>query len=329
MSDGVIPVSTDASDLKGHSQLHSAGSMLRKAREASGLHVAALAVSMKVPVKKLEALEADRLDLLPDMVFVRALASSVCRTLKIDPMPVLEKLPNTNKPKLISAERDINTPFDAYGSSASLSLSSVFKKPVVGVVLFLLLAAGVVFFLPEFQSRGSSEDVVIAPAQVFPESAPAVTPASSDGSIPLAKTVGAQEGLSSSSGLPPVEASAPDIAQTPLPAASATATTGSSASANLLVPPANKAVEAGVAKVSVSDTLTLKATAPCWVKVVDANGVVHVLRVVAAGETIGVGGASPLSVVIGAVDAMTVEVRGKPFNLMAVAKDNVARFEVK
>jgi len=35
-----------------------AGMMLRKAREASGLHVAALAVSMKVPVKKLEALEA-------------------------------------------------------------------------------------------------------------------------------------------------------------------------------------------------------------------------------------------------------------------------------
>lgn len=61
-----------------------AGELLRQAREAAGLHVAALAVSMKVPVKKLEALEADRLDLLPDAVFVRALASSVCRTLKID-----------------------------------------------------------------------------------------------------------------------------------------------------------------------------------------------------------------------------------------------------
>ena len=45
-----------------------AGAMLRKARMAAGLHVAALAVSMKVPVKKLEALEGDRLDLLPDAV---------------------------------------------------------------------------------------------------------------------------------------------------------------------------------------------------------------------------------------------------------------------
>jgi hypothetical protein len=33
-----------------------AGALLREAREAQGLHVAALAVAMKVPVKKLEAL---------------------------------------------------------------------------------------------------------------------------------------------------------------------------------------------------------------------------------------------------------------------------------
>ena len=44
-----------------------AGALLRQAREASGLHIAALAVLLKVPVKKLEALESDRLDLLPDI----------------------------------------------------------------------------------------------------------------------------------------------------------------------------------------------------------------------------------------------------------------------
>ena len=54
-----------------------AGNLLRKAREATGLHVAALAVSLKVPVSKLEALEAGRIDLLPDLTFARALAASV------------------------------------------------------------------------------------------------------------------------------------------------------------------------------------------------------------------------------------------------------------
>ena len=78
----------------------SAGALLRAARETAGLHVAALAVSMKVPVKKLEALEADRFDLLPDAVFVRALASSVCRNLKIDPAPILSRLPHQHVPRL-------------------------------------------------------------------------------------------------------------------------------------------------------------------------------------------------------------------------------------
>ena len=55
-----------------------AGETLRQAREAAGMSLATLAVALKVSVKRLEALEADRLDLLPDAVFVRALASSVC-----------------------------------------------------------------------------------------------------------------------------------------------------------------------------------------------------------------------------------------------------------
>ena len=46
-----------------------AGALLRQAREAAGLHVAALAVALKVPVRKLEALEDNRWDVLPDLVF--------------------------------------------------------------------------------------------------------------------------------------------------------------------------------------------------------------------------------------------------------------------
>ena len=68
--------------------------LLRAAREAAGLHIAALAAALKVPVRKLEALEAGRYEELPDLTFARALASSACRHLKIDPAPVLEQIPN-------------------------------------------------------------------------------------------------------------------------------------------------------------------------------------------------------------------------------------------
>ncbi|MBX9792674.1 MAG: helix-turn-helix domain-containing protein, partial [Burkholderiaceae bacterium] len=71
----------------------SAGAMLREARQAKGLHIAALAASIKVSQRKLELLEADKISELPDATFARALAQTVCRSLKIDPVPVLAALP--------------------------------------------------------------------------------------------------------------------------------------------------------------------------------------------------------------------------------------------
>ena len=62
---------------------------------------------------------------------------------------------------------------------------------------------------------------------------------------------------------------------------------------------------------------------------VDAKGVVQLSKTLSSGEVIGASGAIPLAVVIGRVDATDVEVRGKPFSLATVSKDNVARFEVK
>ena len=52
----------------------SAGAMLRAAREQQGLHIAALAAAIKVTPRKLDALEHDRWDELPDATFTRALA---------------------------------------------------------------------------------------------------------------------------------------------------------------------------------------------------------------------------------------------------------------
>jgi len=54
-----------------------------------------------------------------------------------------------------------------------------------------------------------------------------------------------------------------------------------------------------------------------------------VRRNMAAGETVGVSGNLPLMVVVGRSDTMQVLVRGQVFDLLSVAKDNVARFEVK
>jgi (E)-4-hydroxy-3-methylbut-2-enyl-diphosphate synthase len=139
--------------------------------KAQGLHIAALAVSLKVPVRKLEALEADRLDLLPDAVFVRALASSVCRTLKMDPAPVLERLPQTAAPRLVRDSGGINTPFRAPSDGRNPSWFDQLSKPVFLAVFALLLGALVLIFLPS-----ARQDDAAAPAK--PEVTSAAVPAS-------------------------------------------------------------------------------------------------------------------------------------------------------
>lgn len=72
---------------------NSAGALLRQYREAKGLHISILAASLKVPTAKLEALEANRFEALPDLVFARALAMSVCRYLHVDFAAVLSMMP--------------------------------------------------------------------------------------------------------------------------------------------------------------------------------------------------------------------------------------------
>jgi cytoskeleton protein RodZ len=75
--------------------------------------------------------------------------------------------------------------------------------------------------------------------------------------------------------------------------------------------------------------VVFRAKAASWVKVVDSKGVVQLSKTLAEGESVNTSGSVPLSIVIGRADAVDVEVRGKAISLSAVAKDNVARFEVK
>ena len=77
-----------------------------------------LAATIKVAPAKLEALEQDRYGELPNATFTRALAQSVCRSLKIDPRPVLALLPQVDAPPLEDAMGKLNTPFQERDSRA-------------------------------------------------------------------------------------------------------------------------------------------------------------------------------------------------------------------
>lgn len=302
MSENSLPTFKDMSPDQASIAQISGGTMLRKAREAEGLHIAALAVSLKVPVAKLEALETDRFDLLPDTVFVRALAASVCRTLKIDPAPILERLPHTTAPRLMTDESGINTPFRTSGDGLGLSFLNHLSKPFVLAVLVLLVGVVVLVFLPFTQLT----DVASVPKS---DTAAVILPLPTPTPVPITSENPAATEAATLTQFPSLT---PSSSTASLPAAALSAlpvmVPGSGATTGMLV---------------------FKARRSSWVEVVDASGVVQVRKTMMDGEIVGASGVMPFSVVVGRADTTEVQVRGKPFDLTSIAKDNVARFEVK
>lgn len=309
---------SDADPVPAGAPEQTAGAMLRAGREAAGLHVAALAVAMKVPVAKLDALENDRYDLLPDAVFARALAASVCRTLKIDAAPVLARLPQTAKPRLVQDTDGLNAPFrsprDAIGSHWKDQLT----RPVALTVGALLVGAVVVLLLP----RQPVDDSVVAArsSTPAPEAAPQAAVAGSDAAPAAAAAAAPPEVMTASVAMPLPPAAATAVAAATA-ASAAVAAPAAPAAATASAPATATAVAGGV--------IVFRASAQSWIEVRDAAGAVPLRKLLAAGETVGASGAMPLQVTVGNAGATAVQVRGKPFDLGAITRDNVARFEVK
>lgn len=283
---------------------------LREAREAAGLHIAALAAALKVPVKKLEALEAGRYDELPDMTFARALASSACRHLKIDPAAVLAQIPQGHRPQLGDSTQTINAPFKGTGDPAPLNPVGWLSRPAVLAAIALLLGALVLLFLPE--RMGSPQaDAVMPPPTTPVAPAPPVEP-------PPQAAVATVEASQAPTGSVTAAVDITQSASTPTVAATAAPLTTTS-------PPASVAAQ-DAANVAL---LRITGTGESWVEVANGTGTVVARRMLTAGDVIEFSAAPPYSVVLGRADAAQVTVRGQPFDVTPYARNSVARFEVK
>jgi cytoskeleton protein RodZ len=274
--------------------VQSAGALLRQARMAEGLHIAALAVTLKVPVKKIEALEADRLDELPDMVFVRALASSICRTLRVAPGPVLDRLPPSNLPNLGADATSLNASYRVRGDRSGRAFWERLSRPYGLAILALILGVVAMVLLP---LRPQADALVSQLPEADTAPPVAVTPPAL--LVPAAVTL-----------VPEAAMAAPALA---LP--SAPSDLGA------------KAIVAGSG--ALTGVLVLQARGASWVEVTDARGVVQVRKIMNQGDVLGISGPLPLAVVLGRAEVVDVLVRGTPLDIQSATKDKVARFEVK
>ncbi len=302
----------------------SAGALLREARERAGMHIGALAVGLKVPVKKIEALEADRLDLLPDAVFARALASSIARTLKTDPAAILAALPQGLTPGL-EVGRSVSRIGPAPLTIPALgTVQNILRKPAVLMGGLLVVGALALVFVPMSDPPPPGRTLSLPPS--MPNSP---TQSGLDTAEISAKIFSSESSVVIQGQSNPSQASH---------AATTTAPSAASPSLPPTLPASGKTLETAMvlgsgaevqAKPGNTGLIQLNASGMTWVEVTDAAGVVQLRKTLVAGENASAGGVLPLRVIVGKVDATQVHVRGKPFDIAPLGKDNVARFEVR
>jgi cytoskeleton protein RodZ len=291
----------------------SAGAMMRAARERQGLHIAALAAAIKVVPRKLDALENDRWHELPDATFVRALAQTVCRTLKIDAKPVLDRLPAAGAVALEPGNGGLNEPFRDRPGRDDSTFAVAAIRPMIWAAAALMVAAVAVYFVPS--GLWADRSAPAPSAASAPAAAVAASAASAAASSDVPASAAAPAGTPASAVLPDAAPSAlapageTVFSAPPLPAPSASAATAAAGGASGIV--------------------QLRSNEASWVEVRDGRGQLLLSRIVQPGESVGLDGSLPIRLTIGNAAGTQVTFRGQPVELATRTRDNVARLELQ
>jgi cytoskeleton protein RodZ len=268
------------------------GARLETARRKQGLHIAALAAQLKVSPKRLEALEAERWEDLPDATHARALATSVCRVLGIDPAPVLAGMPRVQGAALERVSAGLNQPVRD-GGPIHLPRSLGW----LAAALLLLVALALALWPRDGErgliGRAALEETATAPALLPSAAAPLVSEAVASAVLP-ASAVASAAAAQAASATAPAASAAPQ-----LPGAAA--------------------------------LLEIRAeSGASWISVTDAQGVSHAARLLQAGEVFALPqAATPLRVTLGNAPALRLSWRGEAQPLTAYETTRVARLELK
>ena len=326
-----------------------AGDMLRQAREAQGLDIASLAAALRVPADKLQALEEEDWQRLPDMVFARALALSVCRQVQLEPATVMELLPQAPVQRLRS-QLGINTPVRHRDVPSALPqmLGGSGKWVLIAVLLAALLGLGywswwqlsyadaISALHDEADNEDGMPEPLFSPVDEADTDTDTNTGTEADTNTGAGAETGAASASATTSGAVAVTA-ATATAAAPVPPAPTTAP------APAPVPSATPAAAAPVAAASTTGAeqqptvaahlstpaLRLRAQGETWIQVRGPQDQLVAEKILQAGDVFETSATRPLRVVVGKADVTQVEVHGAALDIRAKARDNVARFEVK
>jgi len=296
----------------------SAGGLIRAARLAQGIDLASLAAMLKVPLRKLEALENGRHEELPGQTFERALAQAACRVLKIDPQPVLALMPRLAGDTLEHVTGGLNKPFRERQARAEFDASTLLRPVVLLPALIVVAALGVMFVPDSLVKRVSAPVMATLSGDAAPgaaASAPAPAAVATTAPVAPAASEPAAVAVAPPPATQPAVANPPAAGPAAVPAPAAAASGIDEVLAHAAPPP-------GI-------PVQVTAQADSWVEVRDAQGKTLLSRTVVAGESVGLDGAMPMHVKVGNAKATSLSLRGDNVDLTPYTHDNVARLDLK
>ena len=285
----------------------STGARMRDARIAAGLSIDAVAQQLKLAPRQVKALEDDDFALLPGRTFVRGFLRNYARLVRLDADEILASLPDAaatpslDRPSLTPTTRVMGElPAEMSGKPSS-------ARWAIPLALAAIVAIGIVYEYGRPLAEHARSLTAERPAS---SSATPTAPSASSPSAPTAPAA--------STSAPDAAPAAPQPAAGATPAAVPADTAATSPAAN-----AAPAAPAG------DQPLAFVFRGTSWIEVKDAKGAIVLSTIGYPGATHATGGATPLEVVLGNAEAVTVTWRGAPFDVTPFVKQNVAKFSVK
>lgn len=273
------------------------GLLLRKAREARGLNIDDAVRALKFRARQIEAVEADRMDLLPGSVFTRGLVRSYARFLKLDPEPLLALIQASAPVQ----EPEIRAP-ENMGNAGPRG--GIFQLPPLVLVSFLLIVAMVGMLLWHYFGAGApSFPIAFETRKPVVEELKPVEPSTKP------ETQSRTEVVDMPTPVPVPAARAPTTIPAPV------------------VAPAPETADTAVLP---TDTrrLSFQFHGESWIEVKDASGLVILTGIYTSG-TQSAAGRAPFEVIVGNASVVMVRDDGHPVDLKPHTRAEVARLTLE
>lgn len=314
------------------------GAQLRQLREARGETASDVAHSLKLTSRQIEAMEAGRLDLLPGAAFARGFLRNYARYLGVDAATVLAAFETEVAPRAVELAPVSN----AVGVMPSGSGGRSVQIPAGLIAGALLLVVLVGWYFDWFRMPAENAEIAESVVEPAAQGAPAVTSAAAAPQGQVSESALAASGVVPS--LPvaspatpdmpapvaaavtaPAPAAPPSAALPPVPAA---ATAVPPAAPQAVVPPV-AATPAAVPAAEGVEHIVFRFEGESWIEVRDARGSIVYSGVNGAGSSRTVQGKPPFALVVGNARQVSLDYRGKSYDMKPHVRVSVARFTLE